>query len=590
MSPSTQQRGQSAKLGGSYLLTGMGAGYNAVTTDAAHTMTRQVTGDGSIIARLTTLTGPAATPLAGVTIRDSLNRSVNRAVLGYSGDGLQFRTRSTVSTTDTVVSQSGITLPVWVKLERVSATGLISASYSSDGSVWTAIGSPTAITMLNDTTQMGLTATGNSNTASQLCSATFESVTLMPAPVGAALISENFGTAPSTQATFAASSGTYTIGAADSIDGNGAFYGWQYTGDVMVTAKHAAATSGALNAKSGIMIRESMDSTAGYAHVGRIPTSSFNGNIWRTVANGSTGGVPSFTGTVRWMRLIRQGNSITAFHAADVSGAPGTWTQLGSPRTIIMTPNVLIGFAVDNAGGTAGVLNAAQFSNLTIVPLNKAPNITVAALGDMSPISLDGTVTDDSFPIPVSLTTQWSLVIGPGSVAFGNHSLIDTTANFTASGPHSLRLLADDSSIASFRDVSVSAYLTPFARWLDQTSVGDENNPLVEADADTDGDGLVNLLEYAIGSNGAVSSTNPQVTTMTSLSSSNYLRLSIPKNPAATDVTFTVEATSDLSNPLSWSSAELIIESNTSTQLTVRDNVPSGPGVRRFMRVKVIRP
>jgi hypothetical protein len=77
---------------------------------------------------------------------------------------------------------------------------------------------------------------------------------------------------------------------------------------------------------------------------------------------------------------------------------------------------------------------------------------------------------------------------------------------------------------------------------------------------------------------------------MTSLSSSNYLRLSIPKNPAATDVTFTVEATSDLSNPLSWSSAGLIIESNTSTQLIVRDNVPSGPGVQRFMRVKVIRP
>ena len=63
-----------------------------------------------------------------------------------------------------------------------------------------------------------------------------------------------------------------------------------------------------------------------------------------------------------------------------------------------------------------------------------------------------------------------------------------------------------------------------------------------------------------------------------------------PQNPAATDVTFTVEATSDLSNPLSWSRAGLIIESNTSTQLIVRDNVPSGPGVQRFMRVKVIRP
>jgi hypothetical protein len=64
----------------------------------------------------------------------------------------------------------------------------------------------------------------------------------------------------------------------------------------------------------------------------------------------------------------------------------------------------------------------------------------------------------------------------------------------------------------------------------------------------------------------------------------------MPKNPAATDVMFIVEATSDLSNPLRWSRAGLTIESNTSTQLTVRDNVPSGPSVRRFMRVKVTRP
>ncbi len=587
MSPTTQQRGQSAKLGGSYLLTGMGAGYNAVTTDAAHTMTRQVTGDGSIIARLTTLTGPAATPLAGVTIRDSLNRSVNRAVLGFSGGALQFRTRTAVSSNDTVVSQSGITLPVWVKLERVSATSLISASYSSYGSAWLAIGAPTAITMLNDTTQMGLTATGNSSTASQLCTATFDDVTLTPAPSGAAFISENFGTAPSTQATFASSSGTYTIAAADSMDGNGAFYGWQYTGDVMVTAKHADATSGALNAKSGIMVRESMDSTAGYAHVGRIPTGSFSGNIWRTVAGGSGGGVPSFTGKVRWVRLIREGNRITSLHAPDVSGAPGTWTQLGSPRTIIMTPNVLIGFAVDNAGGTAGVLNTAQFSNFTIVPLNKAPNIIVAAIGEMSPISLDGTVTDDSFPIPVSLTTQWSLVSGPGTITFGNPALIATTATFTASGPHSLRLLADDSSIASFRDVSVSAYLTPFARWLDQSGTGDENNPLAEAD--TDGDGLANLLEYAIGTNGTLASNNPQLTTVAPVSEDKYLRISIPKNPAATDVIFTVEATSDLANPLSWSSLGLEIEVNNDTMLQVRDNVPASLGVQRFMRVKVTR-
>ncbi len=594
MSPTTQQRGQTARIGGSYILTGMGAGYAATVNDGAHAMTRQVTGDGSITARLTTLTSPAATPLAGVTIRDSLNRSVRRAVLGYSNGTLQLRTRTSVSANDVVTTQAGISLPIWVKLERNSATQQITGSYASDSGgapgTWTTIGSPAVISMINDTTQMGLTATGNSATPVNLCTATFDNVALTPAPAGPALISENFGTTPSTQATFAFDGTTYTIAAADGMDGNGAFYGWQYHGDLMVTARLTDATSGALSAKSGIMIRESMDN-GGYAHLGRITTGSFSGYIWRSVAAGGGGGVPSFTGKLRWMRLIREGNRITALHAADVSGVPGTWTQLGSPRTIIMTPNVLVGFAVDNAGGTAGVLNTAKFTDISIVPLNQAPSISIAAPGgDISPVTLDATVTDDDFPLPVSLTTQWSQLSGPSALLFGDASQTDTTTAFTLNGDYIVRLQADDSSIRSYRDLDFTAYTSPFAKWLVTTSAGDGDNSLAEETADTDNDGLANLLEYAIGTNGSIAGSNPQVVALAPVSSEQYLRISLPKNPAATDVVFTVEATSDLSNPLSWSSAGLIIETNTSTQLIVRDNVAAGPGVQRFMRIRVERP
>ena len=61
------------------------------------------------------------------------------------------------------------------------------------------------------------------------------------------------------------------------------------------------------------------------------------------------------------------------------------------------------------------------------------------------------------------------------------------------------------------------------------------------------------------------------------------------KNPLATDVTFTVEATSNLADPASWSSAGLVIEIDNSTTLQVRDNVPEDSSTRRFMRVKVTR-
>jgi len=590
--PTTQQRGQSAKVGSSYLLTGRGAGYAATNTDAAHIMSRQVIGNGRISARLTTLTGPAATPLAGVTIRDSLNRSVARAVLGFSNGTLQLRTRTTVTTNDAVVTVPSISLPIWVQLERDNASQQITASYAADvngePASWTPIGSPTVIPMINATTQMGLTATGNSTVAANLCTATFDNVSLTPEPTGPALISENYGTAPSTQATFAFDGTTYTIAAADSMDGNGAFYGWQYHGDLMVTARLTDATSGALSAKSGITIRESMDN-GGYAHLGRITTSSFSGYIWRSVAAGSTGGVPSFTGKLRWMRLIREGNRITALHAPDVSGAPGTWTQLGSPRTIIMTPNVLVGFAVDNAGGTAGVLNTATFTHLSIVPLNQAPSISITSHGDLTPITLNATVTDDNFPLPVNLTTQWQQLSGPSTLLFAHPTQTTTTTSFPLNGAYSVRLQAFDSSIRSYRDHSFTAYTDLFSQWLITTGVGDGNHSQAEAEADSDNDGLANLLEYAIGTNGTVTTVDPQVITLAPVNDSQYLRLSIPKNPAATDVTLTIEATSNLGDPLSWSSAGLIIETNTSTQLTVRDYVPASLGIPRFMRVRVQR-
>ena len=129
-------------------------------------------------------------------------------------------------------------------------------------------------------------------------------------------------------------------------------------------------TSGAGSAISGIRISENIE-TGAYAQMGRIPTGSYSGFLWRSIAGGNGGGVPTFTGAVRWIRIIRRGNSITAFHAPDVSGAPGVWAQVGQPQTVIMTTPVLVGFYVDNATGVG--LNTVTFSNLSIVPLNTAP-------------------------------------------------------------------------------------------------------------------------------------------------------------------------------------------------------------------------
>jgi hypothetical protein len=283
------------------------------------------------------------------------------------------------------------------------------------------------------------------------------------------------------------------------------------------------------------------------------------------------------------MRIVRRGNSVTGYRASDVSGSPGAWIQIGQPQTVIMTTPLFVGFYVNNASGVG--LNTCTFSGVSITALNKAPVISATATPQFQSVTLDGTITDDS--LPADFTSVWSQRSGPSSLVFANPNLMDTTASFSMNGAYGLRLTADDTGTKSFFDLNFNGYTAPFTQWLATTSTGNPNNAVFESNADSDGDGLMNLLEYAIGTNGTVRNANPQVVQLTSVNTQQYLRLTIPKNPAATDVTFVVEASSDLVN---WSSLGLNVETDTSTQLVVRDNVPVGPDMKRFMRVRVTRP
>ena len=82
---------------------------------------------------------------------------------------------------------------------------------------------------------------------------------------------------------------------------------------------------------------------------------------------------------------------------------------------------------------------------------------------------------------------------------------------------------------------------------------------------------------------------SPLVFDQETVASQKFLRITVPKNPAATDVTYEVQATSNLKDATSWSNTGLVIEANTTSLLRVRDNVASGAGVRRYMRVKIVR-
>ena len=77
---------------------------------------------------------------------------------------------------------------------------------------------------------------------------------------------------------------------------------------------------------------------------------------------------------------------------------------------------------------------------------NLAPNVSAGpdrSIQLAEAAALDGTVSDDGLPSG-TLTTTWSVVLGPGTVSFANANAVDTTASFGASGTYVLRLTAFD--------------------------------------------------------------------------------------------------------------------------------------------------
>jgi regulation of enolase protein 1 (concanavalin A-like superfamily) len=144
--------GAQGGAGGTFFVTGGGDNITG-TTDEFHFASTQLTGDGSITARLASQENTNGSAMAGVMLRDGLGTSARHVTIAVTpGAGIVQTARTTVSGTAVQSTAPGLAAPYWVRLVRTG--NVVSSSYSPDGVSWTALGSVTVA--LSQTVYAGL--------------------------------------------------------------------------------------------------------------------------------------------------------------------------------------------------------------------------------------------------------------------------------------------------------------------------------------------------------------------------------------------------------------------------------------------------
>ena len=283
------------------------------------------------------------------------------------------------------------------------------------------------------------------------------------------------------------------------------------------------------------------------------------------------------------------GRSNTNDNAADFVIDLANPRNSASPTTPLAWPDLTLS---STHAGSFTQADTAQSYAITVTNAGTDSTGGTVTVTDVLPTGLtatafsgDGWTTD----LP-TLTATRSDTLAAGASYPPLTLTVNVAVNATASLTNTVQVSGggDLNSINNIAtDPTIILTMTPLQSWR-YIYFGSTANSGAGADTTiAAADGLPNLLKYALGLNPLVSGNTsglitPDITT-------GFLRLTVTKNPAATDVTFTIQGTNDLSTASSWSTNGVIIDQNTTTLLQAHSSTSLTSG-SYFLRLNVTHP
>ena len=221
------------------------------------------------------------------------------------------------------------------------------------------------------------------------------------------------------------------------------------------------------------------------------------------------GGIVYFNGTEIFRSNMPEGPiGFSTFASAVVGGADETtfYEHPVDPSLLVDGANILA-VRIHQVGGNSSDLSFDLYLTGTAFPLNAAPTVNAGPDQTIAPAELallEGQVADDGLPIPPGLLTiAWTKIAGPGTVAFANAGAARTTATFASAGSYTLRLTANDGTLARSDDVVILVSGDAYQDWkASHFTAAELLDPAISGDtADPDQDDHNNYQEFLADTN-----------------------------------------------------------------------------------------